>query len=329
MSRRVSAAALVALAALSSAPVIAADPQPARTDSLVRDFVKGDIAGKTAAVRSSTGGDAERLAALGLDFSAQNAQLLAGDRDLSALAVASVLAVPRGRIPLFADKLVTAFALFPDDNVRSAVLERLASAADDQSVRQRTLALVGVCFDEDLFFGAKCLSVIKNSEGAKKFADFSAELAENALLHVTEYMDGAGGSPDPRAADLQLSALSVLASARWTRAAALVSRSFSLSAGELSAGVIDEERFAEVVRLTAEISSSETARAISDCLASFNGAKERGEAVPSGRVLLAVINSLGALGDKSAFDNLLYATYLGYPEEVVAAAREALSKLRW
>ena len=46
-------------------------------------------------------------------------------------------------------------------------------------------------------------------------------------------------------------------------------------------------------------------------------------------VLLAVIESLGALGDKAAFDNLLYVTYLPYSETITTAARTALAGLKW
>ena len=46
-------------------------------------------------------------------------------------------------------------------------------------------------------------------------------------------------------------------------------------------------------------------------------------------VILSVINTLGAIGDKSAFDSLLATTLLFYPEEVLTAARNALSGLRW
>ena len=45
--------------------------------------------------------------------------------------------------------------------------------------------------------------------------------------------------------------------------------------------------------------------------------------------MLSLINSLGEMGDKAAFDSLLYATYLDYPEEVIAAAKNALAKLKW
>jgi hypothetical protein len=46
-------------------------------------------------------------------------------------------------------------------------------------------------------------------------------------------------------------------------------------------------------------------------------------------IVLALINALGELKDKSAFDYLLYVGYLNYPDKILAAAREALNRLRW
>ncbi|MBI9102353.1 MAG: hypothetical protein JEY99_08060 [Spirochaetales bacterium] len=54
---------------------------------------------------------------------------------------------------------------------------------------------------------------------------------------------------------------------------------------------------------------------------------ENGQPVDSG-IVLAVVNSLGTLGDKVAFDYLLYVRYLNYPGDIKEAAREALDKLK-
>ena len=53
------------------------------------------------------------------------------------------------------------------------------------------------------------------------------------------------------------------------------------------------------------------------------------EDTPEEAVVLSVIKALGGLGDKAAFDYLLYATYLDYPSDVTDAARLALAKLKW
>ncbi len=47
------------------------------------------------------------------------------------------------------------------------------------------------------------------------------------------------------------------------------------------------------------------------------------------QIMLAVIKSLGDLGDKTAFDYLLYVGYLNYPETIISASRDALARLKW
>jgi HEAT repeat protein len=46
-------------------------------------------------------------------------------------------------------------------------------------------------------------------------------------------------------------------------------------------------------------------------------------------ITLAAVQALGAIGDKAAFDYLLYISYLPYPEHIQAAAKEALNRLKW
>ena len=46
-------------------------------------------------------------------------------------------------------------------------------------------------------------------------------------------------------------------------------------------------------------------------------------------IALALIGALGRIGNKSSFDTLLYVTYVNYPEPVIAAARDALARLKW
>jgi HEAT repeat protein len=46
-------------------------------------------------------------------------------------------------------------------------------------------------------------------------------------------------------------------------------------------------------------------------------------------IMLAIIRALGEIGDKTAFDNLLYISSLNYPEQIQSAAREALDRLDW
>ncbi len=47
------------------------------------------------------------------------------------------------------------------------------------------------------------------------------------------------------------------------------------------------------------------------------------------QVMGALIESLGQLEDKVAFDDLVYTQYLGYSSSIRTAARAALDRLRW
>ena len=45
--------------------------------------------------------------------------------------------------------------------------------------------------------------------------------------------------------------------------------------------------------------------------------------------MLSVITALRKLGDKTAFDYLLYVEYLNYSETVKQASRNAIEELKW
>ncbi len=168
------------------------------------------------------------------------------------------------------------------------------------------------------------LSLAQNSEISQ---NFKAEIAENALsvaINNTEDMNKISSE----SIKLQLESLSVIADANWTRAANLAVRYFSLAKDEYENKFMTEEQFITVINSLTKLSSTDTAKTLSSYLAEMNSRAEKND-IPAQNVVLAVIKSLGALGDKSAFDNLLYVTYLSYPEVVKSSARESLAKLKW
>ena len=152
------------------------------------------------------------------------------------------------------------------------------------------------------------------------------EAAENALSQVIY----TSGSKDLTADQLELAllALKLVSQTSWTRASAPVGSCFSVLKAQYEAGRVSEEDFSEAIREIASISSPETAKELSSYLDQLNRQTEKSSA-PSEAVVLSVIDSLGGLGDKTAFDSLLYTTYLDYPEEVLSAARTALANLKW
>lgn len=153
-----------------------------------------------------------------------------------------------------------------------------------------------------------------------------SELAENALAKSMIITETSQNSYD--LAGFQLECAKVLAENKWTRAAELGEKYFGVAKSAFERNFLDEGQFASAVKCVESISSRKSVKLFSDYMTQLNKAQEERN-FPSKTVALAIIDALGTLGDKSAFDCLLYVTYLDYPEEVTSAARNALTRLKW
>lgn len=153
-----------------------------------------------------------------------------------------------------------------------------------------------------------------------------SELAENTLERSMIIMGNSQNSRD--LASFQLECAKVLADNQWTRAAELGEKYFGAAKTSFERGFLDESQFASAIKCVERISSRKSVKIFTDYMTQMNRAQEEKE-FPSKTVALAIIDALGSLGDKSAFDCLLYVTYLDYPEEVTSAARNALTRLKW
>lgn len=129
-------------------------------------------------------------------------------------------------------------------------------------------------------------------------------------------------------AEFQLACAKILAENQWTRAAELGRNYFSVAKVAYEVKFLSEAQFAEAIACVETLASRTAVRPLAEYMEQLNKAQESGK-VPDKTVVLAIINALGALGDKSAFDCLLYVTYLDYPEEITSAARNALTRLKW
>ena len=79
--------------------------------------------------------------------------------------------------------------------------------------------------------------------------------------------------------------------------------------------------------IPATMKTTEAAQTLTLHLQFINAETDSGKA-PDEQITLAVIDNLGKLGDKTAFDHLLFVSYLPYSATIKAAARDALKKLR-
>jgi HEAT repeat protein len=153
------------------------------------------------------------------------------------------------------------------------------------------------------------------------------ELAEKALETVLDFMPE-NDADRADAAEIRYSAALTLRDLKWTRAAELLIKHFYQVQEDYGSGAASRDRFLEAVSCLGAMSSSGAAGVLALQLGYFNSQMERtGEYDEA--VVLAVIRALGSIGDKAAFDYLLYISYLAYPESLKAAARDALNRLRW
>jgi len=127
---------------------------------------------------------------------------------------------------------------------------------------------------------------------------------------------------------LRYDAVTVLTRLKWSPASALAVRNFYRVQTDYKNGAAPKERLLEAIACLGVMNSSEAAQALALQLGYFNSQTEStGEYDEA--VILALVGALGDLGDKAAFDYLLYISYLNYPDKIQASAREALNRLKW
>lgn len=366
-----------------------------------KKYIKGNIYDKTAAVREASGAESEILSRWAIDFSLRNREILGNDRDLGALAVAGILSLPKDYIAsseqnvrdAMMQKFIAVFTAFNDENVRSAVINKVSvlrdyyavnpfadtlntylsknvvTADSEQGVVKDAIVALGLIGNSNSFdvlnnayrqkkwqqyeneltvsmgqIADKALSEILGiiQEGniqnireifnvlvknEKNSSTFRAQIAENTLSQ-TIYIAGNSATVTRETVNLQMDSLRVLVQLKWTRAASTVLSFFETARWEYGAQSMKEDEYVEVIGSLAVIAPVDAAQTLSSYLAELNKQAENGT-FPAENVVLAVINTLGAVGDKSAFDSLLYVTYLSYPENVITASRDALKKLKW
>lgn len=152
-------------------------------------------------------------------------------------------------------------------------------------------------------------------------------IAEN-LLNRSILLMGDSSKILPEDIDLQITCLKILADNKWTRASDSVLSYFQITKSLYTINSIKDEDFTFVISSLSSITPLKAVSPLTSYLEELNGRKENGEEVSSS-VILSLINTLGAIGDKAAFDSLLAVTYLSYEEAILSAARQALSGLRW
>jgi hypothetical protein len=130
------------------------------------------------------------------------------------------------------------------------------------------------------------------------------------------------------ARDIRSIAAVALTERKRSAATDLVIEHFNTVLLEYDRGLTDKLRVVEAIDCLGAMGSHEAAVRLTQYLVLINSYTERVREFDN-TIVLAVIRNLGLLADKTAFDDLLYAQYLGYSSEVKQATKEALDNLRW
>lgn len=167
--------------------------------------------------------------------------------------------------------------------------------------------------------------IVKKSENSQIF---KAEIAENVLLR-TIYIYENSNSTGEDLISLQLECFDFLKKLKWTRASNTIVSYLKTARSEYDQKLLEEDKFCEIITGVSDVAPIGAIQPLATYLIFLNSKMEEKSSDVSENLVLAIIKSLGAIGDKNAFDALLGVTYFEYSDSVIAAARDALAKLKW
>lgn len=167
--------------------------------------------------------------------------------------------------------------------------------------------------------------IVKKSENSQIF---KAEIAENVLLR-TIYIYENSNSTGEDLISLQLECFDFLKKLKWTRASNTIVSYLKTARSEYDQKLLEEDKFCEIIAGVSDVAPIGAIQPLATYLIFLNSKMEEKSSDVSENLVLAIIKSLGAIGDKNAFDALLGVTYFEYSDSVIAAARDALAKLKW
>ncbi|MDR0556416.1 MAG: hypothetical protein LBG43_00890 [Treponema sp.] len=150
--------------------------------------------------------------------------------------------------------------------------------------------------------------------------------SKNMLAQIA--LDMALSADDPASYALRYEAARVLTGLGWTGASEPVVRHFYQVQTDYANGTAVKGRFIEAIACLGAMRTPESAQILAIQLGLSNSqAEQTGDFDED--ILLATIIALGDIGDKVAFDHLFYVDFLSYSNEVKAAAKTAMAKLKW
>ncbi len=180
------------------------------------------------------------------------------------------------------------------------------------------------------------VNVITNNPPEEKFAAFVMGINSDRL-NVSQRgqlaelaLEQGLASPDDNIdlTAMRYSSILLLTRLRWTRSNALAIRHYYRVQTDYLLNPAQKERFVEAIACLGAVGNSDAALVLCLQLGLINARTESTGAYDS-EITLAIVQALGKIGYNAAFDHLLNVSNLSYPEEIQAAAREAVARLKW
>jgi RNase P/RNase MRP subunit POP5 len=128
--------------------------------------------------------------------------------------------------------------------------------------------------------------------------------------------------------EIRKMAVLALGERQWSAATPLLIENFDATLQETDRGLADKSLLLEAIAGLGNMQSSEAAVRLTQYLVLLNSYAEKGQGYDE-QIVMAVVTNLGKLGDKTAFDDLMYVQYLNYSGNIRNAARTALEKIKW
>jgi len=128
--------------------------------------------------------------------------------------------------------------------------------------------------------------------------------------------------------DIRFQAAGALGARKWSDATGLLIEHLDNCIGEFDKGLVDRNHLLDAIGSLGAMKTHDAAVRLTQFLVLINSYTEKGKAYDE-QIVFAVLQNLGALADKVAFDDLMYTQYLNYSSGVKKAARTALDNLKW
>jgi hypothetical protein len=276
---------------------------------------------KAATALGLTGaGDAQIVANLNHYVDGQNASFASGKMPDPAVLVACLQAL--GKI---GD--ATSFStLFGTMNLGYS--EQIAAIA-----REALLAIKGDF--KEMLLGVVRVRPIPEKKLALQMALDTDRLTDDQLCQLAEYaldvglhLSASDATGKAILRDIRFQAADTLGARKYSHASPLLIEHLDTTIGEFDKGLTDRNHLLNAIGDLGAMSSHDAAVRLTQYLVIVNSYTEKGKAYDD-LVVMAILQNLGALADKVAFDDLMYTQYLNYTAGVKKAARAALDKLKW